>query len=78
MTSLYGSSCANNGKGALDTPLPILSEPRVMQEMKERPVDTHPAVVIGYNTGFGNTNRQLTREWLPSLREVSLAPSINK
>lgn len=46
---------------------------------KEDPPTT---IVVGFNTGFGNTNRKLTREWLPSLLEVNnalepfLAPSV--
>jgi hypothetical protein len=36
---------------------------------KENP----PTIMVGFNTGFGNTNRKLTREWLPSLLEASFA-----
>jgi hypothetical protein len=54
-------------RGSLDQ---FLSESK---EVAARPLDSHPTVVVGFNTGFGNTNRQLTREWLPSLREVRLS-----
>ena len=33
-----------------------------------------PTVVVGFNTGFGNTNRKLTHEWIPSLLEVRAIP----
>jgi len=45
----------------------------VAEKAQAQDKEDPPTIVVGFNTGFGNTNRKLTREWLPSLLEVNNA-----